>query len=109
MYLAGFSVAEALLGNTPGFEGGAAALDQNSVEIGKTIAAAYGPEAEKRFLELWRAHIGMFVAYTQASAKNDAAGKEKAVGALIAIAPDNHHLVAGNNVQLIEILQYLIL
>ena len=33
VYLAGFAVAEALLGNTPGFEGGAAALDMNSVEL----------------------------------------------------------------------------
>ena len=97
VYLAGFSVAEALLGNTPGFEGGAAALDQNSVELGKTIAAAYGPEAEKRFLELWRAHIGMFVAYTQASAKNDAAGKAKAVADLDGYRKDFDAFLSGAN------------
>ena len=97
VYLAGFSVAEALLGNTPGFEGGAAALDQNSVEIGKTIAAAYGPEAEKRFLELWRSHIGMFVAYTQAAAKNDAAGKAKAVADLDGYRKDFDAFLSGAN------------
>ena len=97
VYLAGFSVAESLLGNTAGFEGGAAALDQNSIELGKTIAAAYGPEAEKRFLELWRAHIGMFVAYTQAAAKNDAAGKAKAVKDLDGYRADFDAFLSGAN------------
>lgn len=41
--------------------------------------SVYGAPAEARFLELWRAHIGMFVAYTQGAAKNDAAAKDKAV------------------------------
>lgn len=97
VYLAGFAVAEALLGNAPGFEGGAAALEQNTVELGKTIGAAYGADAEKRFLELWRAHIGMFVAYTQAAAKNDAAGKQKAVSDLESYRRDFDAFLTGAN------------
>lgn len=97
VYLAGFAVAEALLGNTPGFEGGAAALEQNTVELGKTIAAAYGADAEKRFLELWRAHIGMFVAYTQGAAKGDAAAKAKAAADLEGYRKDFDAFLTGAN------------
>ncbi len=97
VYLAGFAVAEALLGNTPGFEGGAAALDQNTVELGKTIGVAYGTDAEKRFLELWRAHIGMFVAYTQGAAKNDAGAKAKAVADLDGYRKDFDAFLSGAN------------
>lgn len=97
VYLAGFAVAEALLGNTPGFEGGAAALEQNTVELGKTIAAAYGADAEKRFLELWRAHIGMFVAYTQGAAKGNTAAKAKAAADLEGYRKDFDAFLTGAN------------
>lgn len=97
VYLAGFAVAESLLGNAPGFEGGAAALESNTVELGKTIGAAYGAEAEKRFLELWRAHIGMFVAYAQGAAKNDAAAKQKAVADLDGYRRDFDAFLSGAN------------
>jgi len=53
-------------------------LDLNSVELSKTIGSVYGADAEEAFLAQWRAHIGMFVAYTTALASDDDAGKQKA-------------------------------
>ncbi|MEP6695167.1 MAG: hypothetical protein ABJB39_11045 [Chloroflexota bacterium] len=97
VYLAGFAVTEALLGNTPGFEGGAAALDMNSVELSKSIGTVYGADAEKRFLELWRAHIGMFVAYTQGAAAKDQAMKSKAMSDLDGYRKDFDAFLAGAN------------
>ncbi len=97
VYLAGFSVAEALLGNTPGFDGGAAALDMNSVELSKSIGTVYGADAEKKFLELWRAHIGMFVAYTQGAAAKDQAKKDKAMTDLDGYRKDFDAFLAGAN------------
>lgn len=97
VYLAGFAVTEALLGNTPGFEGGAAALDMNSVELSKSIGTVYGADAEKRFLELWRAHIGMFVAYTQGAATKDQAKKDKAMSDLDGYRKDFDAFLTGAN------------
>ncbi|MBP9717711.1 hypothetical protein KBD59_00225 [Candidatus Gracilibacteria bacterium] len=54
-------------------------LDRNSIEMAKVIGTIYGPDSEKRFLEIWRSHIGFFVDYTLASKKGDKAAMEKAV------------------------------
>ena len=54
------------------------ALDDNSVALSKAIESVYGPEAGKKFLDLWRAHIGFFVDYTLAKATGDEAAAEKA-------------------------------
>ncbi len=97
VYLAGFAVAEALLGNTPGFEGGAKALDQNSVELARSIGSVYGADAEKRFLELWRAHIGMFVAYTQGAAAKDQGKMAKARTDLDGYRKDFDAFLSGAN------------
>ena len=61
-------------------------LDRNSVAISKAIGSVYGPAAANQFLNgknLWRAHIGYFVDYTVAKAKNDKAGQKKAVSNLM--------------------------
>ena len=97
VYLAGFAVSEALLGNTPGFEGAAKALDTNSVELSKSIGSVYGADAEKRFLELWRAHIGMFVAYTQGVAAKDTAKMSKAKADLDGYRKDFDAFLSGAN------------
>jgi hypothetical protein len=54
------------------------ALDDNSVSLSKAIESVYGPEAGKKFLDLWRAHIGFFVDYTLASATGDEMAAKKA-------------------------------
>jgi hypothetical protein len=62
-------------------------LDRNSVAISKAIGSLYGSAAAKQFLNgknLWRAHIGDFVAYTVATGKHDKAGQKKAVADLTA-------------------------
>ena len=66
----------------PDFKQVAAALDQNSVELADAIGSVYGPDAREEFLNggsKWRDHIGFFVDYTVAKAKNDQAGQKKAV------------------------------
>ena len=57
----------------------AKALDANSVELSKAVGSVYGADAEARFLEIWRSHIGFFVDYTLAAKKGDKAGMDKAV------------------------------
>ena len=54
------------------------ALDDNSVALSETIESVYGPEAGKKFLDLWRAHIGFFVDYTLAKATGDESAAKKA-------------------------------
>ena len=66
----------------PDFKQVAAALDRNSVELADAIGSVYGPDAREEFLNggsKWRDHIGFFVDYTVAKAKNDKAGQKKAV------------------------------
>jgi peptidoglycan hydrolase-like protein with peptidoglycan-binding domain len=64
------------------FQASAKALDNNSIEIAKSVGSVYGPEAEREFLEIWRSHINFFVDYTVASKANDNTKKAKAVSDL---------------------------
>jgi hypothetical protein len=67
------------------FPAAAKALDRNSMELSKAIGSIYGPKAAKTFLDgpfQWRAHVGFFVDYTVALAKQDKAGQNKAVANL---------------------------
>jgi uncharacterized protein (UPF0212 family) len=64
------------------FKAAAAALDTNTVDLGKAIGSVYGPKAQTSFLKQWRAHIGFFVNLTVATAKNDQAGRKKALAQL---------------------------
>jgi hypothetical protein len=79
-YLAGLAV---LMGVTEGadsaeFEAAAAALDKNSVQLSEAIGSVYGEAGAKKFLSLWRAHIGFFVDYTLATAGGDKAAAKQA-------------------------------
>ena len=88
VYLAGFATGQALGGNTKGFEAAAASLDANSDDIIGSIGVAYGDAAAKAFDPLWKKHIGFFVNYTQAIAKDDTAGADKAKADLAAYATE---------------------
>jgi len=46
-------------------------LDDNTADLGATIGSVYGAEAEARFLEIWRAHIGFFADQTTGLKTND--------------------------------------
>ena len=97
VYLAAAATGAALGGRDTEFKAAADALDKNSVDIARTIGTAYGADAEKAFLPLWRTHIGMFVDYTLGVASNDAAKKEKAVADLTGYAKDFDAFLSGAN------------
>ena len=67
--LAGIAVVQAATAEggltSPQFEAAAATLDDNSQDLSAAIGSVYGDAAGKQFLELWRAHIGMFVDYAE--------------------------------------------
>ena len=85
VYLAALATGSAIRGDTAGYEAYAAALngpeDSNSSELIEAVGSVYGEEVGTAFDGLWRSedHIPAFVAYTQAAAKNDQAGKTAAV------------------------------
>ncbi len=92
VYLAALATGAALRGDTKGFDAYAAALNgptnSNTADLTAAIGSAYGAPVGKAFDGLWRSngHIPGFVAYTQALAKNDKPGQDKAVADLLAYA-----------------------
>src|SRR4051812_44413732 len=73
VYLAGIAVntgVTAGLGSRA-FKAAATTLDTNTQDLAKAIGSVYGPAAQKRFLQIWRAHIGFFVDYTKGLATHD--------------------------------------
>ena len=97
VYLAAAATDAALGGRSTEFKDAAAALDGNSVALGKAIGSVYGDGAGAAFLELWRKHIGFFVDYTTGVAKKDKAAQDKAVNDLIGYAADFAAFLASAN------------
>ncbi len=97
VYITAQATDQALVGNDAGFKAAAATLDKNTVGLGNAIGTAYGDAAKTTFVELWRKHIGFFVAYTQAAAKGDAAGKAKADADLDGYRKDFDAFITGAN------------
>ncbi|MGH2746945.1 MAG: copper amine oxidase [Actinomycetota bacterium] len=79
-YLAGLAVLQGVTAGTDSaeFMAAAGALDKNSVQLSDAIGSVYGDAGGKKFLSLWRAHIGFFVDYTLAKAGGDMAGQKAA-------------------------------
>lgn len=71
------------------------ALDANTVALGETIGSVYGPEAEKAFLEQWRAHIGFFVDYTTGVVEEDEEKQEQARAELAGYSENFDKFLAG--------------
>ena len=94
VWLAGSATGAAIGGRMPQFEAAANALNgptmSNTADIVAAVGSVYGPDVQKAFDGLWRSekHIGQFVAYTQAAAKGDQAGKDAAVTQLKAYAKE---------------------
>src|SRR5688500_6563075 len=92
VYLAAVATGAALRGDTPAFEANAAALNgpsnSNTSDLIDAISGVYGEEVGTAFDGLWRSedHIPAFVAYTQAAAADDQAGKDAAVERLTSYA-----------------------
>jgi hypothetical protein len=95
--LASSATAGALAGRQAQFDGAAAALDANSVDLSKAIGSVYGAQAEQAFLPLWRKHIGFFVDYTQGVAAKDQAKQQKAVADLTQYSQDFGAFLASAN------------
>jgi hypothetical protein len=97
VYLASAATGAALGGRDAEFKAAAGALDANSIAIAKAIGSAYGPDAEKAFLPLWRRHIGMVVDYTVGAASSDRAKQDRAVSELIGYTQDFGAFLAAAN------------
>jgi hypothetical protein len=80
VYLAGIAISTAVAAgpDSPAAKAAIATLDQNSVELSKSIGSVYGDAAGDQFLALWRKHIGFFVDYTLGKATGDTAKADKA-------------------------------
>ena len=63
---------------SPQTRGAIKALTANTNALGSAVGQIYGADAQKKFLDLWNAHIGFFVNYTKGVVGNDAALKAKA-------------------------------
>ncbi len=70
------------ISGAPDFRQAAEAVEANTRELEKAIAAIYGDEAAAAFGELWRSHIAYIVDYGVALTQGDEAGKRRAVAQL---------------------------
>jgi hypothetical protein len=95
--LAANATGAALAGRQTDFQAAAASLDQNSIAISKAVGSVYGPDAEAKFLPLWRSHIGLVVDYTVGTAANDPAKAQAAVQKLLAYSGDLAGFFSGAN------------
>ncbi|WP_208028585.1 hypothetical protein [Rhabdothermincola sediminis] len=92
VYLAALTSGAALRGDDAAFEAFATALngptDSNSADLVAAVTSAYGDDVGAAFDGLWRSedHIPALVAYTQAAAADDQAGKDAAVQRLTSYA-----------------------
>jgi hypothetical protein len=81
VYLAGVAIETGLTSSlhSAAFKAAADTLDKNSVALSKAIGSIYGTSAARKFLTIWRAHIGFFIDYTKAKAAGDAQAAQAAV------------------------------
>ena len=84
----------ALLGGKS-FDAKGAELQANTDDLAAAIGSLYGDDAKQAFASQWNAHNGYFVNYTVATAKGDAAAKQKAVDGLTAYTKDFGTFLAG--------------
>ena len=84
----------ALLGGKS-FDAKGAELQANTDDLAAAIGSLYGDAAKQAFANQWNAHNGYFVNYTVATAKDDAAGKQKAVDGLTAYTKNSARFLAG--------------
>ncbi|MBZ5199811.1 copper amine oxidase [Planomicrobium chinense] len=64
------------------FDQASSALLANADDLKAAVASVYGEEGAAQFDEIWKSHIGYFVDYVTATAKEDQAGKDKALADL---------------------------
>ncbi|WKA58366.1 copper amine oxidase [Planococcus shenhongbingii] len=64
------------------FDQASGALLANADDLKAAVASVYVEEGAAQFDEIWKSHIGYFVDYVTATAKEDQAGKDKALADL---------------------------
>src|SRR5580700_2523520 len=57
-------------------------LYANGNDIGAAVGSIYGSSAQTTFDSVWKLHLDQFVAYAEADAKGDSAGKQAALDAI---------------------------
>lgn len=72
-------------------------LDENSEGLANLFGALYGDAEARRFLQVWRRHIGSSFDYAKATAASDAAAMEKAVTDLARFRSDLGAFLASVN------------
>lgn len=75
-YLAGLAGATIVAGGES--EPVTDALEENSLELARAFGTVYGDDVQRQFLALWRQHIELIVAFSEAAKANDTAGMDKA-------------------------------
>ena len=82
--LAGIAVVQAANDGLDSEQFAAAAdtLDANSQDLAAAIGDVYGEEAGDQFLDLWRAHIGMFVDYAEGALTGNEKQRKSALAEL---------------------------
>ena len=97
VYLVGFATSATLGRRDAELRAAAGTLDENTVQLGQAIDSAYGAEAERAFLRLWRAHIEMLADYTRATATSDHAARQRALADLDGYRRDFDAFLSGAN------------
>lgn len=81
--------------DTPAFTAAAAALDDNTVELGEAIGSLYGDQGEEDFLALWREHIGFFVEFAVGHGTDDQPRIDAALADLAAYGGEFAAFISG--------------
>lgn len=96
LILAAKATDAALGGRTDEFAVYGGLLNTNGTDIGAMVGAAYGADAQSKFNQIWSAHDGFFVDYTNGVATHDTAKMNRAVQDLTTIyVPQFSDLVSG--------------
>jgi hypothetical protein len=95
--LVAFTTNAALNGRAAESSAYLSALDGNSVDLAAVISSVYGDAPATAFLELWRDHIDLVVAYTQALADGDTAAADAAVQELLSYTFEFGDFLEGAN------------
>lgn len=64
------------------YDANLALLNENTEQLATAIASVYGEEAGAKFNEVWGNHVGYFQQYVEATANDDAEGKDAALAEL---------------------------
>jgi len=79
------------------FEQAADQLDETSLALSRVIGEAYGAATQRRFLALWRRHVGLILDYTAAKREGEDEAAERAIAGLESFRGEMAALMAAVN------------